>query len=335
MQLKMENTHHIHELIIRLLSGEADPTEKKIISNWIDQSAENKQLFADLREIWLTTGAQNNADEYNLEAAILKFRQQVQQEKKRQSKKINLQPYLKYAAIVILALALPFSYYLGTRNVAQSSLTTISCAFGDKSGIVLPDSSRVWLNSGSTLTFNSDFKNGGRNVELEGEAFFSVAKDKNHPFRVKTSDLEIKVLGTEFNVKAYSEENSISATLVEGSIEVIGQYQKTFLKPDQKLVFDKESRKMALLELTDTSPDTEWKDGRLVFRNESLAELEPKLERWFDVDIIFADEQVKSRRFTGVLERESILEVVSYFDLSNLVTCNIQGNKIIIKSQHK
>lgn len=329
----MENTHHIHELIIRLLSGEASPSEKKTIAEWIAQSAENKKLFTDLREIWLSSGTQTNADQYNLEAAINQFRQKIRPGEKQKTVKINFQPYLKYAAIVVLALALPFSYYLGSRKVAQSSVTTISCAFGDKSSIVLPDSSRVWLNSGSTLTFNSDFRNGGRKVELKGEAFFTVAKDKNHPFRVKTSDLEIQVLGTEFNVKAYPDENSISATLVEGSIEVIGQHQQTRLTPDQKLVFDKASQKMAMYELTDTSPDTEWKDGRLIFRNESLAELEPKLERWFDVDIIFADEQVKSRRFTGVLERESILEVVSYFDLSNLVACKIEGNKIIIKSE--
>lgn len=330
----MENTPNIHELIIRLLSGEASPSEKKTITGWIEQSAENKKLFTDLREIWLSSGVQNNADQYNLEAAITKFRQKIHLIEKLQTKKINFIPYLKYAAIVVLVLALPFSYYLGRKNVQQSSLTTITCAFGDKSNIVLPDSSRVCLNSGSTLTFNSDFRN-GRKVELSGEAFFSVSKDKDHPFRVKTSDLEIQVLGTEFNVKAYPDENSISATLVEGSIEVIGQYQRTRLKPDQKLIFDKEKQKMALFELTDTSSDTEWKDGRLVFRNESLAELESKLKRWFDVDIIFADEQVKSRRFTGILERESILEVVSYFNLSNLVVCKIQGNKIIIKSENK
>lgn len=331
----MENNNTIHELIIRLFSGEANPEEKKKISDWLEQSAENKKLFADLREIWLSSGTQNNADQYNVEAAIGKFRQQIQTEKKPQTKKINFQPYLRYAAIAILVLASPFSYYLGTRNTAKSSVTTISCAFGDKSSIVLPDNSRVWLNSGSKLTFNSDFKNRGRNVQLEGEAFFSVAKDKKHPFLVKTADLEIKVLGTEFNVKAYPEENSIATTLVEGSVEVTGKYQKTVLKPAQKMVFDKENRKMTTLELTDTSPDTEWKDGRLVFRNESLGELEPKLERWFDVDIVFADELVKNRRFTGVLERESILEVVSYFDLSKLVACDIQGNKIIIKSENK
>jgi len=331
----MENNTTIHELIIRLLSGEADASEKEIIAGWICQSAENKKLFADLREIWLSSGIQNNADQYNLEAAIGKFRQQIRKEEQRRTKIINFIPYLKYAAIFILALAIPISYYLGTRNVMQSSVTTISCAFGDKTGIVLPDSSRVWLNSGSKLTFNSDFKSSGRNVQLEGEAFFSVSKDKNHPFRVKTSGLEITVLGTKFNVKAYPEENSISTTLVEGSVEVSGALQKTLIKPNQKLVLDKESQKMRMHEQTDTSPETEWKDGRLVFRNESLAELEPKLERWFDVDIVFADERVKQRRFTGVLERESILEVVSYFDLSKLVVCRIQGNKIIIKSENK
>ena len=90
---------------------------------------------------------------------------------------------------------------------------------------------------------------------------------------------------------------------------------------------------MNLYTLNDVAPDTEWKDGRLIFRNQSLEELEPMLERWFDVDIVFADEEVKKRRYTGVLIRESILEAISYFDLSNLVECQIQGNKIIIKSE--
>jgi len=122
--------------------------------------------------------------------------------------------------------------------------------------------------------------------------------------------------------------------LVEGSVNISSKYGSTLMKPDEKLVFDKESKKMEVQELTDTAPDTEWKDGRFVFRNESLAELKPKLERWFDVDIVFGDELVKNRRFTGVLGRESILEAVSYFDLSNFVICRIEGNKIIINSQN-
>ncbi|MDO8927839.1 MAG: FecR domain-containing protein [Bacteroidota bacterium] len=330
----MENQSDINILIIRLLSGEADVDEKKIIAAWLSHSDENKKLFADLREIWLSSGIPGNADSYHLEEAILKFREKISKSKQQQKLRINFMPYLKYAAIAILILALPFSYYMGTRNIpADNSMTTITCAFGDKSSIVLPDSSRVWLNSGSKLTFNSDFKN-GRKVLLEGEAFFSVSKDKNNSFRVKTTDIEIEVLGTEFNVKAYAEENTVSTTLVEGSVKISSKNQQTLLKPDQKLVFDRGNKKMRIQELTDPAPDTEWKDGRFVFRNESLAELAPKLERWFDVDIVFADEQVKNRRFTGVLQRESILEAISYFDHSQFVICRVQDNKIIIKSQN-
>jgi len=330
----MENPTDINILIIRLLSGEADVNEKKIIADWLRHSDDNKKLFADLREIWLSSGIPSNADSYHLEEAILKFREQIRKSKQPQKLRINFMPYLKYAAIAILILALPFTYYTGTRNIsADHSMTTISCAFGDKSSIVLPDNSRVWLNSGSKLTFNSDFTN-GRKVLLEGEAFFSVSKDKNNPFRVKTTDIEIEVLGTEFNVKAYAEENTVSTTLVEGSVKISSKDQNALLKPYQKLVFDKGNKKMIIQELSDTAPDTEWKDGRFVFRNESLAELAPKLERWFDVDIVFADEQVKNRRFTGILQRESILEAISYFDHSQFVICRVQDNRIIIKSQN-
>ena len=168
---------------------------------------------------------------------------------------------------------------------------------------------------------------------MEGEAYFSVSKDKEHPFLVKSSDIEIKVLGTHFNVKAYPEEKSVSTTLIEGSIQISSSVEKMLIEPDEKMVFNKETHKMTLSRLKDTAPEIDWKRGRLRFRNESLEELEIKLKRWFDVDICLADEQVKHRRFTGTLERESILEVISYFELSKYVSCDIQGNKIIIKTK--
>jgi transmembrane sensor len=329
----MENNTDINILLIRLFSGEADPDEKKRIADWLNQSAENKKLYSDLREIWLSSGVETNADNYDLESAIVKFRNQINTDKFIQRKQVDFNRFFKYAAILALALLLPFSYYMGTRNNSDDSMTTISCAYGDKSSIVLPDSSRVWLNSGSKLTFSSNFKN-GRKVSLEGEAFFSVSKDKHHPFQVKTADVNIEVLGTKFNLKAYPDEKLVSTTLVEGSVNIASKFGSALMTPDQKLVFDKGSKKMVVQVLTDTAPETEWKDGRFVFRNESLTELKPKLERWFDVDIVFGDEQVRNRKFTGVLGRESILEAVSYFDLSNFVTCRIEGNKIIINSQN-
>jgi ferric-dicitrate binding protein FerR (iron transport regulator) len=331
----MEFQNNIDILIIRLLSGEANTDEKRQIAGWLEESAENKRLYADLKEIWLTSGIQNNADHYQLEEAILKFRNHIHEIPNSTNSQFNFRHFLKYAAIFAILLAIPFSYFAGKQNARpDQTTTTITCAFGDKSNIILPDSSMVWLNSGSKLTFDSDFKNKGRKVELEGEAFFMVTKDKDHTFQVKTHDIGIEVLGTSFNLKAYPEEKLVSATLVEGSMQVESKYQKTRMIPDQKLTYDKEKRKMVLTDQANVEAETEWKDGRLVFRNESLAELAPKLQRWFDVDIVFADERVKQRKFTGALFRESILEVISYFDLSKLVKCHIQGNKIIIQSEN-
>jgi len=331
----MNNSTDIHILIIRLLSGDATVDQKKMIAEWLNESTENIKLYTDLEEIWLSAGTATNADNYNLEEAIQNFRMQISKERQIPTRAINFNLLLKYAAIGLLLLALPFSYYIGTRNsVSKDSMTTISCAYGDKSSIVLPDSTRVWLNSGSRLSFSTDFKRADRKVNLEGEAFFSVTKDKNHPFRVKTKEVDVEVLGTKFNLKAYPEESSVSTTLVEGSVKMSSQNEQVVIKPNQKLEFDKTSKKMSLSNLADTSEDTEWKDGRLTFHNKSLGELEPILKRWFDVDIIFADEQVKSRKFTGVLQRESILEAISYFDLSKYVKCEIKGNKIIISSEN-
>jgi transmembrane sensor len=332
----MENYESIHVLILRLLSGEADIHEKQKIAEWLELSPDNRRLYTDLREIWLGAGVQSNADQYQLEEAIEQFRSHIGQAPRRLPDALPvIQFFRKYAALFILAITLPFGYYLGTQKYTRQSMTTVCCALGDKTNIILPDSTRVWLNSGSRLSFNSDFKSGGRNVLLEGEAYFSVTKDKEHPFIVKTYEIEIRVLGTQFNVKAYPEEKSVSTTLIEGSIQVSSPSEKMTIAPDQKMVFSKETHKMSLNRLADTAPEIDWKRGRLIFRNESLEELEIKLERWFDVDIYLADEQVKHRRFTGTLERESILEVISYFELSKYVNCDIQGNKIIIKTKTK
>lgn len=332
-ELNMEKQIEIDILIIRLLAGEASPHEKQLVSEWLEKSDENKALYNELADIWLSAGIAENADNYDVEEAVTRFRDKIRQTSGSKINKIKFFEALKYAAVVLLFLGLPLSFYLGKKSIpTDNTLTTISCAYGDRSSVVLPDSSRVWLNSGSKLTFNSNFTN-DRKVELVGEAFFSVSKDKCHPFVVKASDIDIKVLGTEFNVKAYADENIVSTTLIEGAVEVNSKNEVTNLKPDQRLTFDKSSQNIRVQDLTNTSIDTEWREGRFVFNNETLAELKPKLERWFDCDIVFGDSEVQTRRFTGVLQRESILEAISYFDLSNYVTCKIEGNKIIINSQ--
>lgn len=316
-------------MIIRLFSGEASREEKKDIENWLNQKPENRKLLNDLREIWLTAGIEQNADHYEVERAVRQFRQKIRFTGQKAVLPQRIPRLIRYAAVLLLLIALPLSYYYGKKSTPLSgSFTTISCAQGDKTAIVLPDSSQVILNSGSRLTFNNNFQNGPRQVFLDGEAYFSVQKRTQNPFRVKTSDIEVEVLGTKFNLKAYSDEETITTTLVTGCLKVTQGDNSTLINPNQKLVYNKKSGNTDLSKINDLAPETEWKDGRLVFRNQSLEELEHKLERWFDVEIEFADEQVKSRRFTGTLERESILEVISYFGRSKYVAYQIKDNKI-------
>jgi transmembrane sensor len=329
----MHEKNTIHTKIIRLFNGEANPDEKREIGDWLNQSDDNKKLYADLQEIWLTTGIPENSDQYNLKKATYNFQQRI----KSSSKKFRIRrtsEILKYAAIIILLLSLPVIYFVG-KNGSQlnETYTSITCAFGDKSTITLPDGSLAYLNSGSKITFNNDFQSKYRMVSLVGEAYFSVKKNKEIPFKVQASDIEIEVLGTEFNLKAYPEENTITTTLAEGSIRIKSQFQQTVLKPNQKIVYSRKDNKMKLFNLKDIAPETEWKEGRLVFRNESLEELELKLERWFDVDIVFADERVKRKKFTGILERESILEAISYFNHSKHVGYKIKNNEITFYSK--
>jgi ferric-dicitrate binding protein FerR (iron transport regulator) len=324
----MHPIDNLHNKIIRLFSGEANPDEKHEIRVWLNQSPRNKKLFSDLREIWLSAGVRENIDNYDLNKAIEIFKQKIQPPIRKIFSQ-QLGNVLQYAAIFLIIVGLPVFYFLGKNNsMTEESYTTISCPYGDKSTINLPDGSIVYLNSGSKLTFNNNFHHQFRGVSIEGEGYFSVVENPKIPFIVKAADLEVKVLGTKFNVKAYPTENVISTTLEEGKIELGINNQRVLLKPGQRLDYYTLEKKMTFYDLVDITPDVEWKEGRLIFRNESLEELELKLERWFDVDIDFADEDVKQRRFTGIIERESILETLSYFNLSQHVGYRIKNNNI-------
>ncbi len=300
---------------------------------WINQSEENRKKYVAYKNLWALMQQGNEVDTSLVSEELQKFRTRI----KRSSRRMFLFSLRKYAAVFLILVSLTVGYFFGiNKNLSFSDrYTTISCAYGDKTSLVLPDSSKVWLNSGSTLRFNNDFQGTKRQIYLDGEAYFSVKKDKNKPFNVKTKNTEVEVLGTEFNLKSYPEENEIAATLISGKITFTDGQKETMLYPDQKMVYNTQTKERQIYRLSDSYPEFEWKDGRLVFRNETLKSLELKLERWFDVDITFGDEDVKNRRFTGILERESILEALFYFRFSKYVDYKINGNEIIFYSTDK
>lgn len=195
---------------------------------------------------------------------------------------------------------------------------------------VLPDSTRVWINSDSELRFPTNFVDGVRRVELRGEAFFDVAHDRRSPFVVTLSGGDITVYGTRFNVTDYKE-TGLSAVLVEGSIGFRSLHGDTVrLIPSERMVYGGDETGISV-EKVDTELYTAWIDHRFVFRGQTLEEIMSTLARWYDFDIVFADEEARTIRLSGRLNRYDDIRVLlrTYEEVAG-VHFGIRGQEIVV-----
>ncbi len=225
--------------------------------------------------------------------------------------------------------------YQKKSNITKSQLTynTIIIPKGGEYKLTLMDGTRIWLNSNSKLRFPSEFGSGIRKVELKGEAFFEVAKDSVHPFVVNANKAQVKVLGTSFNVNAYSDLNEIVTTLVEGKVEVSDTLfgNKVKLLPNEQYRFNKSNGK-TLKQVVDTEIYTAWKDGRFVFENESLEDIMIRLSRWYNVEVSFLNESVKELRFSGDLTRyDNIDQILELIEVTQKVKFTIKDRALWVE----
>jgi ferric-dicitrate binding protein FerR (iron transport regulator) len=274
--------------------------------------------------------------------------------------------HLKFAAAAIFVgfiLAGISSVLIHQRNVQPDKYlqdNEIVTQRGTKTKVQLPDGTQVWLNSDSRLTYKGNFNGKLREVSLEGEAYFDVVKNPKRPFIVHTSAINIKVLGTAFNVKSYSQDATIEATLVRGLIQVEKNNDvsasKILLRPNEKLVYSKSDNIMSSgthssptkvpntlqriaistmpVNIADSSrQETSWVYGKLLFNGDSFTTLAEKMERWFNVKIVFNNEKVAGYRFTGVFRNENIDEALQALQLIAPFDYVIQGNVVNIGRQ--
>ena len=212
----------------------------------------------------------------------------------------------------------------------QVQYNTLIVPRGGDFKVELADGTMVWLNSCTRLRYPVDFKGDAREVWLEGEAYFEVARDEAHPFVVHAEEVGIRVLGTRFNVLAYEGEAEVATTLEEGSVAVVMPTGERVIRPDEQLVFDRESGEMAVREV-DAGMYSAWKDGMFVFENETLERIMDRLRLWYDVEVFFSSEAVREVRFTGDLQRyEDFTPIVSMLEEVAGVDINVNGKCIII-----
>ncbi|HMH24476.1 MAG TPA: FecR domain-containing protein [Puia sp.] len=274
--------------------------------------------------------------------------------------------WLVSACCLALVLAIVSLYPKATKNTiaattpgnARMAASEILTGNGSRTHVVLPDGSIVWLNAGSKITYDKNFGATHREVNLTGEGFFDVARNAGMPFVIHTARIDVKVLGTRFNVKSYPTDRTTETTLIHGSIEVSIKdrpSEKIILKPNEKLVVSNDDSTLHRTNHTHHTPaieeslvsirkptyeantgaiiETSWVDNKLIFQDEEFGDLARQMERWYGVSIRFENPAQQKLRFTGSFQKETIqqaLEALQLTDPLNPFNYTIHENQITI-----
>lgn len=290
--------------ISRKISGEATEEDVQEVEKWLAEEPSNRKVYQRLIEAW-RNNPPTSADTSSLFESLK--RRIVVYERKHVPLMARIHPLLKVAAILAIILLSNFLVYQYNHKSEPVAITwqEIVVPRGNRMKITLPDNSSVWLNNETRLRYASDFSAGNRSVELSGEAYFDVHHDKSHPFIVKVGEQRIKVLGTKFSVNAYPEDRIIETSLISGSVEFdcnreVNGKSKYLLEPGNSLFYDKINNSVSS-EKIQSSYYEYWENGVYAFREESFESLSVKIKRIFNVEIVFKDEYLKKKTYTGTI----------------------------------
>jgi len=351
--MNLDTRHHLdnkwNKLIFKFLSGKTTLAEDQELKKWIDDDPKNSELFDFLRSIWLSNFSKTGPVFYNTSKAWKNIKKSIDQPEKEE---INFHSFisgrgisyfLKIAAFVIFIFVAGFvcsRLFVDNNIIPEQKYIVVTTPLGSKTHLMLPDSTEIWLNAGSTLSYLENNEEYQRNVSLTGEAFFKVKTDKSRPFVVKTRQVDVIALGTSFNVKAYNEDTLIKAVLLEGNIEVDikGNHNKLSytLEPNQiitipiQMEIASESKDQnniventimadlniqPIIEKIDNKVAlamTSWKDERWNIEGESLDMLAIMLERRYNIKINIVSGLLNNYKFSGTIKNETFEQVMQY-----------------------
>jgi ferric-dicitrate binding protein FerR (iron transport regulator) len=364
----MESQDKIWHLIAKALNAEASGPEQEELFEILRQDASLQQQYDLLTRIWKekdeniqveVNDAARNTISRIISKAELEGRHIIEPStRKSRFKRTGI--WLAAASVVVILIAGWFLKRTQSPLKVGIKQEALEARRGSSSKNLLPDGTTVWLNAGSKLYYENDFNGATREVRLEGEAFFDVVRQPEHPFIVHTAGIDIKVLGTAFNVKSYPEDKTVETTLYRGSVQVFReedpQQTTIHLKPNQKLILLKQAANKPS-GLSDVKPtavkkipasfiahidstkkeserfETAWIYSRLEFRGDGFEELARKLERWYNVTVVFTDEKVKLLSFDGSFEKENVEQAFAALKEANdLFNYKIKNHEILVGS---
>ncbi len=311
------------EKLINYITGNLDSEEAEVVRNWIKSSEDTRKEFYLLKNIYSLTAG--NADIPELDADYKYVKRKISPNKN-STLIYLLKNSLKYAAVVaITLLAVYFSDKITTQKPGEDSAAQfhqITVPLGQISEFEFADGTRVWLNSGTKLRF-PEITGNTREIHLEGEAYFDVAKNEGMPFIVHAGSHQARVFGTSFNVRTYDD---LEVTLIEGSLGLTSPFQKEMdmLNPGEQFRISSTGTNK-IIQKVETHPYEAWKEGKLIFRNKSLGEIAVDLERWYNVKISFNDPKIKDYRFSGtILKYKPIDQILEAIKLTSPIRYTLQ-----------
>ncbi len=361
-----KNNRDQEEIILRYLNDELNAREMSELESKLQDDSAFRELFNEYRSVWFHSDTGNNVKQDVVERAFNRFQTNIQL-KSPTRRLLNLNPFirvtLKIAAAIFFGILLITSFLYGYQKINEAktpvSITEAIVPMGSISKMVLSDGTQITLNAGSKIKFNSGFGKKNRDIFLSGEAFFKVKRFEKLPFIVHAENMEIKALGTEFNVTAYPDENKVEALLIEGKISVQAiikdERSSVILEPNQRIIYQKDGENLVLEknkkhkpnELNSSSSQSgkkqriteieksfnpealvSWKEDNWLINNEKLKDLAIKLERKYDVKIIFTEEALMNFRFSGTLRNETLEQVLEVIKLTSPVLYEVNGKSV-------
>jgi len=356
-------------LMSRSLSGEATIDEEETLQQMLLQDAVMQQQYDLLKRMWhkeeqpvtAVAGKESTEDiSHILKKAKTETAAQV----------VNMHSKYRYAwrvaaAAAVIILCIGGWYINSSQTAAVIDTQQLEAQNGSRTRTILPDGSNVWLNAGSHISFHKNFTGATREVTLEGEAYFDVVKQPGRPFIVHVSGYDIKVLGTAFNVKSYQTDTTVETTLLRGLVQVTSRgtpgQTPIFLHPNEKLIVHKAPdagntatlkpdaakasaanglglytiQKLDTAQTAEEKIETAWVYNRLEFKGDSFYELSKKLERWYNVTIVFDDEAVQKLNFYGSFETETIQQAFEALKAASNFNYSITDHEIHVGNAGK
>ena len=330
------HTDTANDWITGYLTNSLTPEETQSLQEWLNASEENRKYFSDMQEVWIAASDETDDSSFNKDKAYQLFLKQTEatpQQGINKRKAFQLRPWMYAAAMIIVVFICGTIAFQSGKSVIRNQLTQISieAPYGSKTKLYLPDGTLVWLNAGSKMSYAQDFGINERTLNLTGEAYFEVTKNKHIPFKVHTDELDVKVLGTKFNFRNYQDDLEAKVCLLEGKVALSTQQKETILHPDQQALLDKKTGKL-LISNTKAAYSAEWTNDRLYFDEALLPDIVKELERSYNIKITIADAALNSVRFYGNFRRreQSIREIMDVLSSTDKMTYTIEGKNIVI-----